>query len=43
MEGIVAKRANSIYVSKRSNAWLKINNWMYADVYISGYRKGDFG
>lgn len=43
MEGIVAKRANSIYVSSRSSAWLKIINWTYADVYISGYRKGDFG
>lgn len=43
MEGIVAKRANSIYVSSRSSAWLKIINWTYADVYISGFRKGDFG
>jgi DNA ligase-1 len=43
MEGIVAKRANSMYVSKRSDAWLKVINWTYVDVYISGYRKGDFG
>ncbi|MFC6454382.1 ATP-dependent DNA ligase [Paenibacillus vulneris] len=43
MEGIVAKRANSIYVSIRSSAWQKIINWTYADVFISGYRKGDFG
>jgi len=43
MEGIVAKRTNSIYVSSRSNAWQKIINWTYADIYISGYRKGDFG
>jgi len=43
MEGIVAKRANSIYVSSRSSAWLKIINWTYADVFISGYRKDSFG
>jgi len=43
MEGIVAKRTNSIYVSSRSDAWQKIINWTYAAVYISGYRKGDFG
>jgi DNA ligase-1 len=43
MEGIVAKRANSIYVSNRSSAWQKIINWTYVDVCISGYRKGDFG
>ncbi|WP_243767678.1 ATP-dependent DNA ligase [Paenibacillus agricola] len=27
MEGMVAKRANSIYVSGRSKAWLKVINW----------------
>ncbi|NOU95571.1 ATP-dependent DNA ligase [Paenibacillus sp. LMG 31456] len=43
MEGIVAKRANSIYVSNRSSAWQKIINWTYVDVVITGYRKGDFG
>ncbi|NHN31210.1 ATP-dependent DNA ligase [Paenibacillus agricola] len=43
MEGIVAKRANSIYVSSRSSAWQKVINWTYVDVFISGYRKGDFG
>ncbi|WP_028551773.1 ATP-dependent DNA ligase [Paenibacillus sp. UNC451MF] len=43
MEGIVAKRSNSIYVSSRSSAWLKIINWTYTEVFISGYRKGDFG
>ena len=43
MEGIVAKRANSIYVSNRSDAWLKIINWTHIDVYIAGYRKKDFG
>jgi DNA ligase-1 len=43
MEGIVAKRMNSIYESRRSDAWLKIINWTYVDVVISGYRKGNFG
>ncbi|MFD0682357.1 MULTISPECIES: ATP-dependent DNA ligase [unclassified Paenibacillus] len=43
MEGIVAKRSNSIYVSSRSSAWQKIINWTFADVFISGYRKKDFG
>jgi DNA ligase 1 len=43
MEGIVAKRKNSIYVSSRSASWLKIINWTYVDVYITGYRKKEFG
>ncbi|RAV18808.1 RNA ligase family protein [Paenibacillus contaminans] len=43
MEGIVAKRKNSIYVSNRSAAWQKIINWQYEDVYITGYRKSEFG
>ncbi|MGF9911192.1 hypothetical protein ABEX47_03050 [Paenibacillus ehimensis] len=43
MEGIVAKRAESIYVSGRSDAWLKIINWTYVDVTITGYRKAEFG
>lgn len=43
MEGIVAKRKNSIYVSSRSESWLKIINWTYVDVYITGYRKKEFG
>lgn len=43
LEGMVAKRINSIYVSNRSEAWLKIINWKYEEVYISGYRKKDFG
>lgn len=43
MEGIVAKRMNSMYVSNRTNAWLKIVNWTYEEIYITGYRKKDFG
>ncbi|NEW07657.1 DNA ligase [Paenibacillus sp. SYP-B3998] len=46
LEGIVIKRSdvNSKYtVGKRSNSWQKVINWLHADVYISGYRKSDFG
>ncbi|MEC0229037.1 hypothetical protein [Paenibacillus alba] len=35
---------NSRYeVDRRSKQWLKVINWTYANVYISGYRKNDFG
>lgn len=43
MEGIVGKRKDSQYVSRRSREWQKIINWSYADVYITGYKKGEFG
>jgi len=43
LEGIVAKRKSSVYVGRRSENWLKIINYEYADVHIAGYRKGDFG
>jgi DNA ligase 1 len=43
MEGIVGKRKDSLYVSKRSSDWLKIVRYEYAEVFISGYRKNDFG
>mgnify|MGYP001296008360 CR=1 FL=1 len=43
MEGIVCKRKSSVYVGKRSSDWLKVINYQYADVYITGYRKGKFG
>jgi len=43
LEGIVAKRKDSVYVGRRSESWLKIINYQYADVTIAGYRKGDFG
>lgn len=43
MEGIVCKRKDSTYVGKRSADWIKVINYQYADVFISGYRKGDFG
>ncbi|MBB6670300.1 ATP-dependent DNA ligase [Cohnella nanjingensis] len=43
LEGIVAKRMDSVYVGKRDERWIKVINYTYADVVISGYRKGDFG
>lgn len=43
MEGVVGKRKDSQYVSRRSRDWMKVINWSYADVYITGYRKTEFG
>lgn len=44
MEGVVAKRKDSVYeTGRRSAQWQKVINWTYADVHITGYRKGDFG
>jgi DNA ligase 1 len=44
LEGIVQKKANSTYqLNKRSHDWLKVINYQYDDVYISGLRKDDFG
>lgn len=43
LEGIVAKRKDSVYVGRRSNDWLKIINYQYADVHIAGWRKEEFG
>ncbi|MDF9845405.1 ATP-dependent DNA ligase [Paenibacillus sp. PastF-1] len=44
MEGVVGKRKNSIYeIGRRSHAWQKVINWTYAEVYITGYRKQEFG
>ncbi|WP_240415046.1 RNA ligase family protein [Paenibacillus periandrae] len=43
MEGIVAKRKSSTYVSRRSHDWIKVINYQYADVYLAGYRKNEFG
>ncbi|MEK3988013.1 ATP-dependent DNA ligase [Paenibacillus sp. FSL K6-3166] len=44
MEGVVAKRKNSVYeTGRRSAQWQKIINWTYADVYLSGYKKAEFG
>ncbi|MBT2765893.1 RNA ligase family protein [Paenibacillus sp. ISL-20] len=44
MEGIVGKRKDSIYEpGRRSDSWRKVINWIYADVFITGYRKEEFG
>ncbi|MEK5237012.1 ATP-dependent DNA ligase [Paenibacillus sp. FSL L8-0470] len=44
MEGVVGKRKNSTYeAGRRSHAWQKVINWTYAEVYITGYRKQEFG
>jgi DNA ligase 1 len=44
LEGIVLKSRDSRYeVGKRSKAWLKVINYQYANVLITGLRKGEFG
>ncbi|SMF88186.1 DNA ligase-1 [Paenibacillus uliginis N3/975] len=43
LEGMVGKLQNSTYESRRSPAWQKVINWTYADVFITGYRKEEFG
>lgn len=44
MEGVVGKRKDSLYeTGRRSAAWKKVINWSYAEVFITGYRKEDFG
>ncbi|MFF0829011.1 ATP-dependent DNA ligase [Brevibacillus sp. NPDC003359] len=44
MEGIVAKRKDGRYHSdKRTDDFIKVINYMYVDVHIAGWRKGDFG
>ncbi|WP_090646566.1 RNA ligase family protein [Paenibacillus sp. UNC496MF] len=44
LEGIVIKDMQSKYkVGQRSWSFQKVINWTYADVYISGVKKDDFG
>ncbi|MEH7549862.1 ATP-dependent DNA ligase [Neobacillus vireti] len=44
LEGIVQKKADSKYqINKRSHDWLKVINYQYSDVFISGLRKDEFG
>lgn len=43
MEGIVCKRMDSKYVSRRSPSWQKVINWTYVDVWVTGFRKDEFG
>jgi DNA ligase-1 len=44
LEGIVQKKSDSKYqINKRSNDWIKVINYQYDEVYISGIRKNEFG
>jgi DNA ligase 1 len=44
LEGIVSKRKDSRYtLDHRSKEWLKLKNYQFADVSISGIRKNEFG
>lgn len=43
MEGIVCKKKDSVYNGKRSADWIKVINYQYADVYLTGYKKREFG
>lgn len=44
LEGIVIKKADSLYkTNNRSHNWLKVINYSFADVYITGLRKKEFG
>lgn len=44
LEGIVLKKSDSVYdIGKRSYNWLKVINYQYEDVYITGIRKDEFG
>jgi DNA ligase-1 len=44
LEGIVLKRKESMYqIGKRSYDWLKVINYHYHDVRLTGLRKGEFG
>ncbi|PAE17431.1 hypothetical protein CHH91_04250 [Virgibacillus sp. 7505] len=44
IEGVVLKKADSIYKpGTRSPNWLKVINYQYEDVCISGLRKKEFG
>ncbi|WDZ59484.1 ATP-dependent DNA ligase [Paenibacillus polymyxa] len=43
LEGMVGKKKDTKYYNRRHSAWQKVINWSYADVYITGYRKAQFG
>lgn len=44
LEGMVAKRKESVYsTGQRSPSWLKVINWSYAEVVITGWKKSEFG
>lgn len=37
MQGMVAKKKDSLYIGDRSDEWLKIMNWQYDDFFVTGY------
>ncbi len=44
MKGVVGKRKNGTYeTGRRSDSWKKVINWTHAEVFITGYRKQEFG
>ncbi|WP_235848512.1 ATP-dependent DNA ligase [Litchfieldia alkalitelluris] len=44
LEGIVIKQKNSKYeIGRRSHSWLKVINYQYKDVFVTGYPKDEFG
>jgi DNA ligase 1 len=44
LEGIVMKKADSTYqINKRSYDWLKVINYQYSDIVITGLCKNEFG
>jgi bifunctional non-homologous end joining protein LigD len=43
LEGVVAKRADSVYEHGRSKAWLKIKTTYEADIVIAGWSEGGGG
>ncbi|MEK4251575.1 hypothetical protein [Paenibacillus sp. FSL W7-1287] len=43
MEGMVAKKYESTYQSRRSKDWLKIINYKYIDAYVKGMMTEEFG
>ncbi|HZG16985.1 MAG TPA: ATP-dependent DNA ligase [Candidatus Bathyarchaeia archaeon] len=44
MEGVVAKRKDGRYhAGKRTNDFIKVINYTYADVFLAGWRKNEFG
>ncbi|PYE49278.1 DNA ligase-1 [Paenibacillus barcinonensis] len=43
MEGVVGKRKDSHFVCRRSKDWIKVINWSCTNVFITGYKKSEFG
>ncbi|MFS0722885.1 ATP-dependent DNA ligase [Paenibacillus sp. 1P07SE] len=43
LEGVVGKRKDSLYLGRRSDDWLTVPNYQFAEVSIAAYRKSRFG